>query len=148
MGNNYILIEGYAMTICKNDLVNVSFVLTTPDEKTVIYRHNSSENINLNNEEPLFEILKVLIGKDDNFQGAFKFEKTESQESKLESIPRNGSLKNIKYQLGQIIRFENNPYRYGVILEVTDTNIKLETCHPFRRQHLLLKVNSKKVINN
>jgi FKBP-type peptidyl-prolyl cis-trans isomerase 2 len=148
MGNNYILIEGYPMTICKNDLVNVNFVLSTPDEKTIVYRHVASENISLNNDEPLFEILKVLIGKDDNFQGAFKFDKAEPQDSNIEMIPRNGVLKSINYKIGQIIRFENNPYRYGLITKISDDNITLETNLPFRRQDLLLKVNSKKAINN
>ena len=130
------------MTICKNDAVNVEFTILTHDEKSIIYQHKSSENLSLNSDEPLFEILKVLIGKDKKYQGAFKFEKT------TETIPRNGLLKKIDYIEGQIIRFENNPYRYGLITNVSDDQITLETHQPFRRQNLLLKIIVKKVINN
>lgn len=136
------------MTINRNDKVDVAFVLKNSENNSLIYQHSSNEPITLNAEEPLFDILKVLISKKEDYTGVFQFEKLELKESSIEIIPRNGILRKIAYRQGQIIRFGNSPYKYGLILEVSDNELKLETNNPFRRQNLNLKIGVKKVINN
>ena len=136
------------MTINKNDVVDVNFTIRNSETQSIIYQHTSSDNISLNKDEPLFEVLKVLIGKNDTYQGNFEFEKIESNESVIDKIPRNGVLKKINYKLGQIIRYQVNPYKYGVVVNVTEDEISLETKNPFRRSNSLLKTEAKKVINN
>lgn len=83
------------MTINKNDVVDVNFTIRNSETQSIIYQHTSSDNISLNKDEPLFEVLKVLIGKNDTYQGNFEFEKIESNESVIDKIPRNGVLKRL-----------------------------------------------------
>lgn len=136
------------MSINKSDEVDVAFLIKNADTNAVIYQHNSGEPIKLSNDEPLFEILKVLISKNTDYNGTFQFEKVNPSDSKIEILPRNGILKKIKYIPGQIIRYSNNPYKYGLIQKVDDNKIEVETINPFRRQNLNLKISVKKVINS
>lgn len=136
------------MSINKNDEVDVAFLIKNADTSAVIYQHNSGEPIKLSNDEPLFEVLKVLISKNTDYNGTFQFEKVNPTDSKIEILPRNGILKKIKYIPGQIIRYSNNPYKYGLIQKIDDNKIEIETINPFRRQNLNLKISVKKVINS
>lgn len=136
------------MNINKNDKVDVAFLIRNSETNEVVYQHSTSEPIKLSPEEPLFEILKVLINKNKDYHGNFQFEKIECKESNQETLPRNGILKKLRYSAGQIIRYSNNPYKYGLIKDLNDKEIILETINPFRRQNLNLKISVKKVINN
>lgn len=125
--------------------ITLSFSLIDED-KNVIFgeKEGKVETLTLDDNEPMFDLFKCLIGKEEGFSGKFKVN-PQSIEEKVEDYNIDGLPSSIIFKIGTIVKFGSSNKKIGFIKQVDKNIIKIETNKPFRHVNSILSVVVKKV---
>lgn len=125
--------------------ITVSFSLID-ENRNVIFgdKKGKKEIVTLNDNDPLFDLFKCLIGKTDGFSGKFKVNQSQFkeviEEYSVEDLPSS-----IVFTKGTIVKLGSSSKIIGFIKEVNGQNLLLETNKPFRHIPSILSVTVLKV---
>lgn len=125
--------------------ITVSFSLID-ENRNVIFgdKKGKKEIVTLNDNDPLFDLFKCLIGKTDGFSGKFKVNQSQFkeviEEYSVEELPSS-----IVFTKGTIVKLGSSSKIIGFIKEVNGQNLLLETNKPFRHIPSILSVTVLKV---
>lgn len=125
--------------------ITVSFSLID-ENRNVIFgdKQGKKEIVTLNDNDPLFDLFKCLIGKPDGFSGKFKVNQSQFkeviEEYSVEDLPTS-----IVFTKGTIVKLGSSSKIIGFIKEVNGQNLLLETNKPFRHIPSILSVTVLKV---
>jgi FKBP-type peptidyl-prolyl cis-trans isomerase 2 len=125
--------------------ITVSFSLID-EKRNVIFgdKKGKKEIVTLNDNDPLFDLFKCLIGKTDGFSGKFKVNQSQFkeviEEYSVEDLPSS-----IVFTKGTIVKLGSSSKIIGFIKEVNGQNLLLETNKPFRHIPSILSVTVLKV---
>ncbi len=125
--------------------ISITFSLRDED-KNIIFgdKEGKKQTLTLNYADPLFDLFKCLIGKEEGFSGKFKVNQQlfdeNIEEYSIESLP---SV--LKFQKGTIIKIGSNNDKLGFIKEVKESSLIIETNKPFRHVSSILSILINKV---
>lgn len=125
--------------------IQITFCLKNENNE-VIYgaEKGKKETLNLNADEPLFDLFRCLIGKEEGFTGKFKVNQQvvndEIEILSIENLP-----KSLTFKKNTILKVGSNNQKIGFIKEVKEDELTLEVSKPFRHIQSILSVNIIKV---
>lgn len=125
--------------------IQISFCLKNENNE-VIYgsEKGKKETLNLNADEPLFDLFRCLIGKEEGFNGKFKVNQ-QPVKDEIESYSTENLPKTLEFKKNTILKIGSNNERIGFIKEVKENELILEVSKPFRHIQSILSVNIIKV---
>lgn len=125
--------------------IQVTFCLKNENNE-VIYgeEKGKKETLNLNGDEPLFDLFRCLIGKEEGFIGKFKVNQ-QVVNDEIETLSIENLPKSLKFKKNTILKVGSDNQKVGFIKEVKEGELILEVSKPFRHIPSILSVNIIKV---
>jgi hypothetical protein len=125
--------------------IQVTFCLKNENNE-VIYgeEKGKKETLNLNGDEPLFDLFRCLIGKEEGFIGKFKVNQ-QVVNDEIETLSIENLPKSLKFKKNTILKVGSDNQKVGFIKEVKEDELILEVSKPFRHIPSILSVNIIKV---
>ncbi len=131
--------------IQNNSEIEVIFSLKTEDGFLIFGEEEGKRlKLKLDNESPLFDLFKCLIGKEEGYNGKFKINKIQFDNNcenlSIESLPSY-----ISFEKNKIIQIGSGLKKFGFIKDVEKNNLIIEVNKPFRNITSILNVKILKV---
>lgn len=102
------------------------------------------EVLSLNDDEPLFDLFRCLIGKEEGFHGKFKVN-PQTFTNELETLSVESLPDYLKFKENTIMKVGSNNKKIGFIKKVNKGEIILEVGKPFRHISSILSITVHKV---
>lgn len=125
--------------------IHITFCLKNENNEVIFgAEKGKKETLNLNGDEPLFDLFRCLIGKEEGFVGKFKVNQQvvndEIELLSIENLP-----KSLTFKKNTILKVGSNNKKIGFIKEVNEDELTIEVSKPFRHIQSILSVNIIKV---
>lgn len=125
--------------------IQITFCLKNENNEVIFgAEKGKKETLNLNGDEPLFDLFRCLIGKEEGFVGKFKVNQQvvndEIELLSIENLP-----KSLTFKKNTILKVGSNNKKIGFIKEVNEDELTIEVSKPFRHIQSILSVNIIKV---
>lgn len=125
--------------------IHITFCLKNENNEVIFgAEKGKKETLNLNGDEPLFDLFRCLIGKEEGFVGKFKVNQQvvndEIELLSIENLP-----KSLSFKKNTILKVGSNNKKIGFIKEVNEDELTIEVSKPFRHIQSILSVNIIKV---
>lgn len=125
--------------------IHITFCLKNENNEVIFgAEKGKKETLNLNGDEPLFDLFRCLIGKEEGFIGKFKVNQQvvndEIELLSIENLP-----KSLTFKKNTILKVGSNNKKIGFIKEVNEDELTIEVSKPFRHIQSILSVNIIKV---
>lgn len=125
--------------------IHITFCLKNENNEVIFgAEKGKKETLNLNGDEPLFDLFRCLIGKEEGFVGKFKVNQQvvndEIELLSIENLP-----KSLTFKKNTILKVGSNNKKIGFIKEVNEDELIIEVSKPFRHIQSILSVNIIKV---
>jgi FKBP-type peptidyl-prolyl cis-trans isomerase 2 len=125
--------------------IQITFCLKNENNEVIFGdAKGKKETLTLNSDEPLFDLFRCLIGKEEGFSGKFKVNQ-QSINDVLESISTENLPKSLTFKNNTILKVGSNNQKIGFIKEVNENELIVEVSKPFRHIQSILSVNIIKV---
>ena len=125
--------------------IQITFCLKNEDNEVIFgAEKGKKETLNLNGDEPLFDLFRCLIGKEEGFVGKFKVNQ-QVVNDEIESLSIENLPKSLTFKKNTILKVGSNNKKIGFIKEVKEDELTIEVSKPFRHIQSILSVNIIKV---
>lgn len=125
--------------------IQITFCLKNENNEVIFgAEKGKKETLNLNGDEPLFDLFRCLIGKEEGFVGKFKVNQ-QVVNDEIESLSIENLPKSLTFKKNTILKVGSNNKKIGFIKEVKEDELTIEVSKPFRHIQSILSVNIIKV---
>lgn len=125
--------------------IQITFCLKNENNEVIFgAEKGKKETLNLNGDEPLFDLFRCLIGKEEGFVGKFKVNQQVVNEQ-IETLSIENLPKSLNFKKNTILKVGSNNQKIGFIKEVKEDELTIEVSKPFRHIQSILSVNIIKV---
>jgi FKBP-type peptidyl-prolyl cis-trans isomerase 2 len=125
--------------------IQITFCLKNENNEVIFgAEKGKKETLNLNGDEPLFDLFRCLIGKEEGFVGKFKVNQQVVNEQ-IETLSIENLPKSLTFKKNTILKVGSNNQKIGFIKEVKEDELTIEVSKPFRHIQSILSVNIIKV---
>lgn len=125
--------------------IQITFCLKNENNEVIFGEEKGKkETLNLNSDEPLFDLFRCLIGKEEGFSGKFKVNQ-QSVNDIVESISTENLPKTLTFKKNTLLKVGSGNQKIGFIKEVRENELIVEVSKPFRHIQSILSVNIIKV---
>jgi len=125
--------------------IQITFCLKNENNEVIFgAEKGKKETLNLNSDEPLFDLFRCLIGKEEGFVGKFKVNQ-QVVNDQIETLSIENLPKSLTFKKNTILKVGSNNKKIGFIKEVKEDELTIEVSKPFRHIQSILSVNIIKV---
>jgi FKBP-type peptidyl-prolyl cis-trans isomerase 2 len=125
--------------------IQITFCLKNENNEVIFgAEKGKKETLNLNSDEPLFDLFRCLIGKEEGFVGKFKVNQ-QVVNDQIETLSIENLPKSLTFKKNTILKVGSNNQKIGFIKEVKEDELTIEVSKPFRHIQSILSVNIIKV---
>lgn len=136
MSNNIIKI---------GSVIEIIFSVKNENNETIFGETDGKKiKIELNENMPLFDLFKCIIGKEIGYSGKIKVNKININE-KIEELSIESLPSYLDFKKNTIIQIGSNHKKYGFIKDIENGKLILETSKPFRNITSILDIKIIKV---
>jgi len=125
--------------------IEITYCLKNEKNEVIFGEEKGKKEIlSLHSDEPLFDLFRCLIGKEEGFSGKFKVNPQQFTET-LEILPIESLPNYLVFKNQTLLKIGSNNKKIGFIKEIKENELVLETNKPFRHIQSVLTISVHKV---
>lgn len=126
--------------------VELFFTMKNENNETIFGEEEGNKiKVELNENLPLFDLFKCIIGKSVGYNGRIKVNKTNFNET-IEELSIESMPDYLDFKKNTILQIGSGHKKYGFIKEIKDGSLIIETSKPFKNITSILEIKIIKVV--